>query len=225
LHGDKSPTKYRTNPLQLFMDGRAQAAYNRDVFDEWSYLIAGGKITYDKVQAAQARGEDLTYEDYRQIGRWMDTQLTKLDVWLVLMPASEYNNSGSTYHVIRGIENDPNWPLVFFDEKQRLYVNKTSSSGKKLFEGILSEKTLYPDDYHANLNRAHNWVYYRQETNEQKKRVLDLAIKAFNENPSRTSLIEIIQIASNFKELSPMSNSFTGNILKNSQKIRLPGRR
>ncbi|HUT57584.1 MAG TPA: hypothetical protein VNA25_07005, partial [Phycisphaerae bacterium] len=38
---EPDPNTGRT-PLQLFMDGRAQAAYNRKAFDVWTYIMAGG---------------------------------------------------------------------------------------------------------------------------------------------------------------------------------------
>ncbi len=33
-------------PLQLFMDGRAQAAYDVSVFDLWSDIFSGGPLPY-----------------------------------------------------------------------------------------------------------------------------------------------------------------------------------
>ena len=69
-------------PLQLFMDGRAQAAYEPIVYQVWSTIMSGGPT----VQSAMIRK---TTPDYAEVGRWVDEQLKKHDVWVVLMPLSD----------------------------------------------------------------------------------------------------------------------------------------
>ncbi|GAJ06076.1 unnamed protein product, partial [marine sediment metagenome] len=51
-------------PLQLFMDGRAQAAYDRKAFDVWTHIMGGGLVTGQIVARARARGQSLTGADY-----------------------------------------------------------------------------------------------------------------------------------------------------------------
>jgi len=90
-------------PLQLFMDGRAQAAYNRDTFDIWTYIMSGGlpgSDGYEIMQAAQMRarvsgkkmGQNLTRDDYAKIGQSFSDELEKRNVWVVLMPSAVYND-------------------------------------------------------------------------------------------------------------------------------------
>jgi len=200
---DPDPNTGRT-PLRLFMDGRAQAAYNRKAFDLWSYFMSGGPITYQVLQRTHTRGGEPTAADYREIGRWMDQQLRSEDVWLVMMPSAVYNDpdKNNYYHAIRGLEYDPNWPVVFMNNKQKIYVNVTTPRGKELFEGIFTGKTIYPDEFHKNLIRAHSWLmYYR--TVEQKREGLKFAIEACKTKPSPAPMLEIILLASNFAELWP----------------------
>ncbi len=211
---DPDPNTGRT-PLRLFMDGRAQAAYDRKAFDLWSYIMSGGPVTYNILQRTQARGQDATIEDYRQIGRWMDRQLTNQNVWLVMMPSAVYNDpdKNNYYHAIRGVENDPNWPLVFLNNKQRIYVNIKTTRGRELFEGIFTGKTIYPDDFHKNLIRAHSWLmYYR--TAEQRKEGLKFAIEAFNAKPSSTPMLEIILLASSFSQLRSEIKEFCADYIR-----------
>ncbi len=205
---EPDPNTGRT-PLRLFMDGRAQAAYDRRAFDQWSYIMSGGPIAFQILQRTQARGQVPTTADYRQIGKWMDQQLKSYDVWSVLMPSAVYNDPdrNNYYHATRGIENDPNWPLVFFNNKQRVYVNIQTPRGKELFEGIFTGKTIYPDEFHKNLIRAHSWLmYYR--TVEQKKEGLKFAIEAFNAKPSPAPMLEIILLAARLVELRPDISKF-----------------
>jgi hypothetical protein len=206
-------------PLQLFMDGRAQAAYNRRTFDMWTSIISGGlpgSRGYEIMQAAGFRSQNtgmdldqiLTPEDYVELGQSFSDELEKRDVWVVLMPSAVYNDPDkpAAYFVIRGFEQNPNWPVVFFNDRQKLFVDVRTPQGKELFEGIFNGKTKYPDDYHLNLIRAHSWFLYRSGT--EKKKALDFAIKAFNLNPSPTAIWDIHIMGTKFEELSPAVNEF-----------------
>ena len=201
-------------PLQLFMDGRAQAAYDRKAFDTWTHITGGGLITGRTVARARARGQSLTGADYVKIGQWMDEQLRERNVWVVLMPQSTYSTPQqheyylkTSYHAIQGIERSPNWPLVFFNNKQKLFVDIRTPQGKALYDGIFNGKTIYPDDYHRNLIRAHSWLYYRRGIAEKKKG-FDFAVKAFNLNESPAPMREIILVASRFAEIKPDVKKF-----------------
>jgi len=198
---EPDPNTGRT-PLRLFMDGRAQAAYNRDAFDRWSYVMSGGYITAQILARARARGQSVTTTDYVEIGQWMGEQLRERDVWIVLMPAVVFNDPErkNAYHAVRGLEHNPDWPLVFFNKKQKLWVDIKTPQGRELFEGIFTGKTLYPDDYHANLNRGRNLLLYSRELAD-KKTGLRLAIAAFNSNPSPTPILEILLVARRSAEL------------------------
>ena len=207
-------------PLQLFMDGRAQAAYNRTTFDIWTHIMSGGlpgSVGYEIMQGAQIRarttgqklGQILTPEDYVELGQSLSDEFKKRNVWIVLMPSAVYNDpdQSSSYHTIRGFEQNPNWPLVFFNNRQKLFVDTRTPRGRELFEGIFNGKTIYPDDYHKNLISAHFWLRYRPGI-EEKKKALDFAIKAFQLKPSPTTILEILLMTTNFPELNPKINKF-----------------
>jgi len=216
---EPDPNTGRT-PLQLFMDGRAQAAYNREAFEEWSTVMAGGMITGQIVARAEARRQSVSSDDYVEIGQWMDEQLRSYNVWVVLMPYSEYRTPPPqeyyrkmSYHAIQGIERNPNWPLVFFNNKQKLYVDVRTPRGKELFDGIFNGKTIYPDDFHRNLICAHSWLFYRRGIDEKRKG-FDFAVKAFNLNPSPAPMQEIMFVASRFAEIRPDVNKFCENYVR-----------
>ncbi|MFZ0033915.1 MAG: hypothetical protein WAK60_02855, partial [Sedimentisphaerales bacterium] len=113
---EPDPNTGRT-PLQLFMDGRAQAAYDPRVYQVWSTIMSGGPL----VQSAAIRK---TSPDYVQVGQWIDEQLKKYDVWVVLMPLTDSEVYNGPF--VRGIERSLNWPLTYFDNKQKLFVDITT---------------------------------------------------------------------------------------------------
>jgi hypothetical protein len=208
-------------PLQLFMDGRAQAAYDRKYFDLWTEIMAGGQnITGLILYQAGLYKKNLTSDDYVKIGQWMDEQLKKQNVWVVLMPQSncsmpprsEYYVKTS-YHALQGIERNQSWRVVFFNNKQRMYVDITTPQGKALFDGIFDGKTLYPDEYHQNLIRAHSWLYYRLGILEKKKG-FDFAVQAFELTESPAPMIEIILVAARFAELRTHVQKFCESYIK-----------
>jgi hypothetical protein len=176
-----------------------------------------GSVGYEIMQTAQWEAQMtgkkieriLTTEDYVKLGQSFSNELEKRNVWVVLMPSAVYNDPDkpASYHVIKGFDQNPNWPIVFFNNRQKLYVDVRTSQGKKLFDGIFNGKTIYPDDYHKNLIRAHSWFRYRPGI-EEKKRALDFAIRSFHLNPMPNTILEILLMGTNFSELNPTVNQF-----------------
>lgn len=200
-------------PLQLFMDGRAQAAYNRTMFDEWSIILAGGRTTFAILQRAQAKNEDLTTEDYQQIGEYMDQQFKNNQVWVVMMPASVYTDwhqdpwKPSSYYAIKSLDYNPSWRLVFLNDKQKIFVDITTPQGKKLYDGILTGETKFPDAYHSDLMRADILLEY-EPTVKDKQDGLDYAIKAFNASPTPIAMMEMVAKAARYINLLPQVRDF-----------------
>jgi hypothetical protein len=192
---EPDPNTGRT-PLQLFIDGRAQAAYEPKVYQIWTTIMSGGPI----VQRAMIRK---TTPDYAEVGQWIDEQLKKYDVWVVLIPLSDAEVSNGPF--VKGLEHNPNWPLVFFNNTEKLFIDVTTPQGKELFEGIFNGKTLYPDEFFKDLIIAYNIV-----GGTAKKQGLDFAIKAFNLHPSQAPM-QIILSAAKYAELQPLVSDFCKN--------------
>jgi hypothetical protein len=205
---EPDPNTGRT-PLQLFMDGRAQAAYNVSTFDLWSHIMAGGQITYQTIQRTEVRGQNVTAADYLQIGQWMDEQMREHDIWVVMMPAAVFGDpeQKTSYHAIKGLEYNPNWRLVFLDREQKLFVDIRTPRGKELFEGILTGRTIYPDDSHRDLILAHTYYLYLPELGDRKKG-FDFAIEAFKLEPSPTPMLEIMGFGAKYLDLKPEVDKF-----------------
>ena len=90
---------------------------------------------------------------------------------------------------------------------QALDPKDATGRSKELFEGISNGKTIYPDEFHLDLIRAHSWLLYRPGI-EEKKKALDFAIKAFNLSPSPVAIWDIHVMGTKFVELSSAVNKF-----------------
>lgn len=188
---EPDPITGRT-PLQLFMDGRAQAAYERTTFDLWGNIMYGGEIIFEAYQNGRRPADS----DYVKAGAWINEQLKAHNVWVTAMPSAQFESD-----FIRSIERCPNWACIFTSDIQRLYVDISTIRGKELFEGIFNGKTIYPDEFFRNMAYAHNLYRYYPEL-EAKRNALSAAVKAFKMRPSSASLGQVLA-ASHFSELVP----------------------
>jgi len=179
-------------PLQLFMDGRAQAAYDVAAFDRWTTIMAGGPV----VRYSIVSGRSLTSADYIKVGNWISEELRKRNVWVVLMPTNQFNKPFT-----KGLEHSLDWRIVFISDKQKLFVDVKTPQGMKLYEGMFTGQTLYPDEYLANLSVGHNLLLF--DNMGQKKKGLALLEEAFKVNPSPAPILDMLLIAIRFPELRP----------------------
>jgi hypothetical protein len=180
------------------MDGRAQAAYDTRAFDEWSYIWAGG----DPVQQAQARGKALTAADYPQIGQWISQRMRLHHVWVTLVPAQQFDGTFT-----RGLDANPEWPLVYIDNDQRIYADVKSEQGRRLFDGIKSGQTVWPNEFTQNLNLALHLLVY-DPSPEAKPAALQYAIAAYRVEASPVVMLEIVNYADRYPELRAQVKAF-----------------
>jgi len=201
-YGQDPDPKTGKTPLQLFMDGRAQAAYMRRAYQVWSDIMFGGP----RVQSVRQSGGQYTREDYTQIGRWIDKQLTDYKVWVVLMPVGQFRTA-----FVRSLEYHLNWQLIFVNNNQKIFVDTRTPQAAKLFRGILNGQTLYPDDFSRNLIIAH--IHLAQgKSAELVEQGFDFALKAFELNPSPAPMQEII-VAARYPKLAPRVHKFCRDYL------------
>jgi hypothetical protein len=193
------PNTGRT-PLQLFMDGRAQAAYEPDVYKTWLGIMSGGPY-------AQIAAYRKTLPDYVKVGHWIDEQLKKFDVWVVLIPLADvdvYNGP-----LVKGLESIPNvWPIVYLGDTQKIYVDVTTPQGKELFDDIFTGKTLYPSAFTRDLMVSYHMI--APYLNYDRKEGLEFAFSSFNLHKSQSAMQVIIQ-ASRYPELRPAVAGFCRN--------------
>jgi hypothetical protein len=165
-------------PLQLFMDGRAQAAYDYQAYGLWSELMTGGPTP----RKAAMRGQNLTPDDYAQTGAWLDKRLKEYKAWVVLMPTNQFETP-----FVKGLDYAQSWRTIFLSDKEKLFVDISTPRGKQLFDGIEDGNTIYPNESFRDIMIAHNTLIY-ENTPERLTRGLEHAIKAYVANPTRTPL-------------------------------------
>lgn len=198
-YGQQPDPNNGKTPLKLFMDGRAQAAYAPAKYNLWMSIMAGGPVAQNRMQ----RKQKIKTKDYSAIGKWINKQLRKHKVWLVMMPSNQLEKP-----FMKSITGMPNWQTVFFNNKQKIIVDITTKKGKKLFDGIFNGKTKYPDDFTGKLVLAHYMLAQKDE--RLYKQGLKLMIQAFNLNPSPIPIQEIILISNLHPDLNDEIFKFFG---------------
>jgi hypothetical protein len=171
-------------PLQLFMDGRAQAAYEPKAYNRWMDIMGGGEPMKEAIRAGLK-------PSYAQIGKWIDEELSKENVWIVLMPAAEFDEVFT-----EGLSADKkDWGLIYYDGKQKIFMKKKGRAAEELFNGIFTGKTVFPNDYSKNIILS----YYKTSSPDpnERKEALDCAMKAFDEYPSQASIQAVIAASRN----------------------------
>jgi hypothetical protein len=181
-------------PLQLFMDGRAQAAYDRTIFDRWSDIIAGGPVVLKAPRDNEGRPM-LATKDYVQAAQWISDELRKHNVWTVLMPSGQFDTP-----FVGALEVGPNWRVVFTNNKEKLFVDLKTEPGRQLCEDMMAGKLIYPDEFSADLAIGHNLL--ASSVPEQRKQGIDLAIKAFELDRSPAPVIDMLLAARRYPDLA-----------------------
>ncbi len=181
-------------PLQLYMDGRAQAAYDQAAFSRWQELMAGTSAGNQIVRGAEARGRRLTSQQYLTIGNLLTEELRKDNVWIVLMP----QNVRGEEIILTSLEVHPDWAVVFYNDKQKILVDIKSPQGAALFSGMGDGTTKYPDEFSKRLTIAHNLLSRRPIQESLQKVGLENAIAAMQLNPSQEAMIEVLSARETF---------------------------
>lgn len=132
-------------PLKLFMDGRAQAAYQHETFRLWQLIYSGGPA----IQQAQLKGGQIDSEILKASGQWIDAQLKERDVWVVLMPQTQ-----STSTFMQALKQLGNWTTAYIENTQHLLVDTDTPQGKALLTRILGGDAVFPDAFSKQLTTA-----------------------------------------------------------------------
>lgn len=194
-------------PLQLYMDGRAQAAYEPSAYQRWMLIMAGGP----NVREAMVAGRRPTQREFTQSGQWIDKLFKSENVWVVMMPAGQFTSS-----FVRALETQQNWQPVFINNKQKIWVDTDNTRGREIMDGIVfegrpAEGTVFPSDFSEKLTKAYHLVR-RQENFESVKTGFALAVEAFNLRPSQYPVLEILQ-CSRYAPLRPKVAEFCDKVV------------
>lgn len=174
-------------PLKVFMDGRAQAAYEPATYKKWANIMAGGPY----VKVARSRNSEIPYDE---VAGWLEKQMENHNVWIAMMPQNQFDTP-----FVKGLLKSGKWFEVFVNDKQKIFVNIETERGKKLFNGILNGSTKYPDQFHTLLNKGYILLRYIND-NKAKRNGLELLRQTLDIKPTRTAMMQIVSV-SNFEGL------------------------
>ena len=73
------------------------------------------------------------------------------------------------------LEYSTDWRIVYIDDKQKLFVDVTSPKGMALYQGMFTGKTVYPNEYLAEMAVGHNLLML--EDIAQKKKGLEYIVE------------------------------------------------
>ncbi|MHC4882398.1 MAG: hypothetical protein ACYTEN_03515 [Planctomycetota bacterium] len=210
--GQTPDTETGKTPLKLFMDGRAQAAYNHETFRLWQLIYSGGPV----VQQAQIKGKKITSEILKESGQWIDTQLKERDVWVVLMPQTQSN---STF--MRALKQLDNWKTAYIDDTQHLLVDTDTPQGKALIERVLADAAVFPDAFSKQLTTA--TVIIETKDSNRFKELYDLVSGALEEqlSPAAASTLALISGIPTFREkVADLFQQYLDGLQKNKEAYR-----
>jgi len=199
-------------PLQVFMDGRAQAAYNHDKFELWRHIKGGGdpvaRLANQPGKVVANRYLNLTLDDYRQIGEWIDQTLKKMQVWVVLMPSTEVPypqvsvreiNPESKYYFVKALQVIGNWATAYMDDNQHLLVDIETPQGKALMDKVLNDKAAFPNEYSRHLTLANALLRYSNR--ELARKGFEHAKQAFELRKTQAAAMKLAYEAPRHAEL------------------------
>ncbi len=190
---EPDPVTGRT-PLQLFMDGRAQAAYDVSVYDKWGSILSGGPAAINLYYSQRQPTES----DFDKMGDWIDEQLVANGVWVVLMPAAEFNDPQKFF--THALERHRNWRCIYYDGRQKILVRFVDARGDRIFTDVLAGAAQFPDEYSKDMSMA-NWLT-RIDDVEANKEGFRRAKNAFEQNPTQESfgLVQLCYRREAFRE-------------------------
>ena len=127
-------------PLRLFMDGRAQAAYSTEKYDLWMSIMSGRPPALEQILQLGRQPTD------KEASNAIGEELGKHNVWCVLMPADQFDTP-----LMEGLEQHPDWRVVFLTNREKMLVNIKTKVGEELFMGMLDGTTKYPNEFSQSL--------------------------------------------------------------------------
>lgn len=213
-YGQRPDPNTGKTPLQLYMDGRAQAAYEPEVFNKWQSIMGGTSVAEQITRAARTRGRSLlTIEEYETIGKALTEKLRKDDVWAILMPTNV-----KAEIILNSLEVHPDWAVVFYNDKQKLLVDIKTEQGSALYSGIGSGATKFPDEFSKRLTIAHDILARKSAPEELRKAGLENAIAAVQLNSTRSAIMEVLAAGKFFTPVvASFCKQYVDDFIKNSQ--------
>ena len=213
--GQEPDAETGKTPLQLFMDGRAQAAYDHETYKLWQWIYAGGSNT--AIKARQSR-RMATNKEFKEIATWLDEYMKSKDIWVFMAPNSQFVRPGKTQwdmtnYLPLSLPMHPDWQCVYLDSYQQIYVDVGTGKGKKLYSDMLAGKAKYPNEFSMNLTLGR--TYLRYSNADMSRKGFEHAKKAFTADPCFAPMQQLVNDAARqHAHLRGQANEFIEEYLK-----------
>ena len=197
-------------PLRLFMDGRAQAAYNHDKFQLWQRYYSGGPgDRTDLTIPIRIARRFATNKELEEIGNWIDERMKEEKIWVFVLPNSEFalpeDPIMANYFPI-ALQRNRNWRLAYLDDYQQMYVDYSDPRGEKLIRQVYSGEAKFPNEYIEKLTQGQLCMILQNE--QEQIRGLELAEAALDTNPSQMTMSALTHTATKRPVLRGNANEF-----------------
>ncbi|MBW8035037.1 MAG: hypothetical protein FVQ79_05225 [Planctomycetes bacterium] len=184
--GQEPDVETGKTPLQLFMDGRAQAAYNHDKFMEWRDVYAGGDS--DSLATKVRRTRKIANKDeMREIGEHLTGIMKKDDIWVFVLPVKEfvvdYKEPWKNNYYPLALSRHPEWAIAYADNYQMLYVNIKMTKGKEVYQKLFARQLKFPTEMSENYTLAKHYLNDRRT--KVRRKGFEMAKRAFELDESQ----------------------------------------
>jgi hypothetical protein len=190
---DPEPASGRI-PLQVLIDGRAQAAYSDKAYSDWKDICQCVTITRE----LGISGREPNDKEWEKIGEWADVQLRQRGVGVALLPI----RFGISFYVTKALQSHPNWRTAFRDSAHALLLDTSTPQGQRVLDGIVTGQTVFPDEFTRQTGLAYHWLECGTTTDEFTLGLAHAA-EAFHLRPSLSSATLLTKVAAKHDELVP----------------------
>jgi hypothetical protein len=169
-------------PVQIFIDGRAQAAYDVGALKSYLDLLNGNGLM-------PQRGPDgAPANDLGVLRSWTAGRLRELGVWIALVPAAYQGTA-----VARAVVGLPGWRLVYIDPQQSMFVDTGNPAGQALSDRVGAGSARFPSEAAARLTAAFRLLPAVSEGEQE--RAVALAREAYAAQPSNLAVLCAVRAA------------------------------
>jgi hypothetical protein len=130
-------------PVAIFIDGRAQAAYDVGALASYLDLLNGP----GRSGGLGESGEQVA--DVEALRAWTAPRLRELGVGVALVPAARQRTAFA-----RAVAGLPGWQVAYADAEHTLFVDDHDAAGRALLARIETGTARFPDDASAKLTAA-----------------------------------------------------------------------
>jgi hypothetical protein len=169
-------------PVGLFIDGRAQAAYDVAALESYLDLLNGTGGTATREAAPASPVAATTPADLTALRTWTAGRLRELGVWVAVVPASQQSTAFA-----RAAVGLPGWKLIYVDPEHTVFADTENPAGRSLSERVAAGSARFPDTASAKLTAAFRLLPPTSEEDQQ--RAVGLARESYLAAPSTLAVL------------------------------------